>query len=146
MGEESHTDRAKDKVSWEGSNIYSWLQKDFLDKAFSDLEKQAISGDLSILTRAEVERYLPNPEDRVARAYTDAKDKGEIWWLKTDIFTHTYESTSPRSNGYVHVEKKSSLANYGVSSGGNIDSWSIGASLGIRPVIWVDLTKIDDIV
>lgn len=149
LGDEQQYEKEK-SISWEQSSIKPWLER-MKKRAFTENEQSAINGELTLMTSSEVYDYLPEQETRICRKLKDVKEKGEeargtSWWLMTSVSQRTYESSTPRSNGYVHVEKKKKLVTPGVSYEGKIDYWSPNAKISIRPIMWVDLQAMDDIV
>lgn len=85
-------------VSWETSSLKSWLNDYFLSTAFSNDEKERISGlnadKVSILNHEEAELYFKGDASRRCNPTKYATDRGvfksnnntSVWWLSTPVF------------------------------------------------------------
>lgn len=131
-------------VTWETCSIRKWLNKDFLNYTFSDSEKALISTEtvtteknafnisggndtkdrIFLLSLSEVERYLKNYYCTPTKYASSAVSfESTEWWLRTPGNTqnravYTYGTT--------------------IAKGGSIVSFS---SIGVRPAMWIDLSK-----
>ena len=140
-------------ASWQGSAVRSWLNGAFCDAAFDAAEQSRIchatlqtphpmgeeqtQDRIFLLTRAQVERYFPHPDDRIAqpnaaacRESRDLRDflsllpyyqgvRGCWWWLR-DLYREPNQAYLVWSDGtfcgeghYVNYER------------------------GIRPALWL---------
>lgn len=132
--------------TWDESAIREWINGTFLPQAFTVQEATAFAqrtvraetghagahteDKVFLLSRTEVETYLPDPADRIASATPFAltqdpeyaSKKGEIcWWLRSSKSSNDYADTV-RYDG-----------DFGVNEIGR------SANLAIRPAIWVNL-------
>lgn len=139
---------------WEDSSLREWLQEDFLNKAFTEEQQEALveamceceqregqevvdtdySFDkVTLLSLDEVREYFPTDDDRIAKATQYAQDEGvEIeyaadccgWWLR---------SPGVKTMGL-------SSWNACVMANGTVKPWGVyTGSIGVRPVITVNL-------
>ena len=118
------------QITWEGSDIRSWLNNDFYSNAFASSEKSAVktvtnentgnsdfnvnggnktSDKIFILSIDEAKRYLPNNIDRMCQATKYAESKGtELdslthncrWWLRSPGST-LYSAASVKIDGFI---------------------------------------------
>ena len=118
------------QITWEDSDIRSWLNNDFYSNAFSSSEKSAVktvtnentgnsdfnvnggnktSDKIFILSIDEAKRYLPNNIDRMCQATKYAESKGtELdslthncrWWLRSPGST-LYSAASVKIDGFI---------------------------------------------
>lgn len=118
------------QITWEGSDIRSWLNNDFYSNVFSSSEKSAVktvtnentgnsdfnvnggnktSDKIFILSIDEAKRYLPNNIDRMCQATKYAESKGtELdslthncrWWLRSPGST-LYSAASVKIDGFI---------------------------------------------
>ena len=123
---------------WETSELRAWLNKEFLDKAFSPEEREKLSGiegdKVSVLTKGEARKYFSDSDDRkgitTARArkngaYHSDGDNSGWWWLR---------SHGPHGCDAAIVHEDGSVFDYG---------YVIGYVHGcVRPVILVPLSDI----
>ena len=132
-------------LSWETCTLRAWLNKDFLNSAFSAAEQSAIlltrvdnsspNGDstgssdtddrLFLFSQTEAAQYygigyvMSNWESVVTpTTYASLEGAGFAWWL--------------RSHGYNAV---------GVTSSGSINIISVDEKLTVRPAFWIDLNS-----
>ncbi len=123
-------------VNWEDCDLREWLNKDFYKKAFSQLEQDSIiettvlnshteptQDKVYILSREELEAYLPLKEDRVPVMTALAKKNGgnNWYWMRTDNTSNphcVHGDGSTDHTGYVHDDAAT-----------------------VRPVIWVTMTE-----
>ena len=125
-------------VSWEDSELCSWLNGYFLENAFTEGERTHIlwgrlSGGLEeevfLLSRDEVERYFPEEESRLCaatqyavkrNAYVNGETGGS-WWLLRTPGTEKGCVMSVNSDGVLDTQ------------GGRVTS----ARGTVRPAVWV---------
>ncbi len=118
------------QITWEDSDIRSWLNNDFCSNAFSSSEKSAVktvtnentgnsdfnvsggnetSDKIFLLSIDEAKRYLPNNIDRMCQATKYAESKGtELdslthncrWWLRSPGST-LYSAASVKIDGFI---------------------------------------------
>ena len=118
------------QITWEDSDIRSWLNNDFYSNAFASSEKSAVktvtnentgnsdfnvnggnktSDKIFILSIDEAKRYLPNNIDRMCQATKYAESKGtELdslthncrWWLRSPGST-LYSAASVKIDGFI---------------------------------------------
>ena len=118
------------QITWEDSDIRSWLNNDFYSNVFSSSEKSAVktvtnentgnsdfnvnggnktSDKIFILSIDEAKRYLPNNIDRMCQATKYAESKGtELdslthncrWWLRSPGST-LYSAASVKIDGFI---------------------------------------------
>jgi len=102
--EEINYNSIKEKITWEESSVRHWLNTNFLQRAFSDQERKAISMTTNVndkdqgipekstgsgasqeqvflLSYREAIRYFDSDKDRIATTYSDAEIKP--WWLRS---------------------------------------------------------------
>jgi len=134
------------KTTWEKSSIRQWLNGVFLDDAFSPDEKSVLAQRavppeqtsqgkyttdyVFVLSRTELEAFLPNPSDRLASPTPYAifqkagyvNNDGYCWWWLRD---------SPKGTKFSST----------VNNEGHFDSRSVNFAtrIGVRPAIWVNL-------
>ena len=149
LGAERHYNK-NTRISWEDSLIKSWLES-MKARSFTENEKSAIIGELALLSHNEFNTYLPNQETRICRTLKEVIEKGDearttAWWLKTSVFEQTSVTVTQRSHGYVHHEKTKSLVTGVVGTDGVYFGTSLTDKRSIRPIMWVDLQKLDDII
>lgn len=112
-----------------GERIVDYLKKSFTDEAFSEEEKRVITS-ITILSKAEVEQYLPNPKDRITTATKAAGGGDGSWWTRSYGRGST-DSTAVNARGeFVAVE--GTLKNYNFPE----EKWYEGYK-GIRPAIFI---------
>ena len=144
--------------TWEVSTLRSWLNQDFIETAFDDLEKKLISknyvdnsygqgipgvnvygggntSDLSfVLSYAEAQQFFPTDEDRTcmqtefAKTQGVSKEESSRWWLRSP---GTVASKS-KQNGICAVNSNGSIGTFFAST----------TMQGVRPAIWIDLDAI----
>lgn len=87
-------------VSWQGSSLYNWLNRDFKEKAFNSEEQRMIQSSITLLSRSEA-NSLPN-EYRICTSTSYAVSCGGdqnrcIWWL-SDFSGTVYFSDGTAGN------------------------------------------------
>lgn len=139
-------------INWSNCYLRTWLQTDFYFVAFDQTEQNAIlttrnstplyanasgspgpetSDQVFVLSPQEVERYLPNRNDRAVRATSYALSRGastkvdgnSYWWLRSysDYSTQRVQIINSQCNFYA-----STMDDYAAV---------------VRPSIWVDVNK-----
>ena len=112
----------RNDVVWENSDLYEWLNTEFVENAFSAEEKNSISKEVTLLTSTELNEFyrIRDVKTGVFTRYGQARSmtagiNGETgWWLKGE-------------GDYVNCE---GVEGY---TGPN-------KPCGVRPVIWIDLS------
>lgn len=113
----------RNDVTWENSDLYEWLNTEFVEVAFSNEEKNNISKEITLLTSSELYEFSETHDIKTATftrygqafSMTAGKNGETGWWLKG-------------AGNYVDSE---GLEGY---TGPN-------KPCGVRPVIWIDLSK-----
>ena len=139
---------------WEDSFLREWLQSDFVDRAFTEQQQEALVEEMreceqwdgrevvdtdysfdnvTLLSLDELREYFPTDDERIAKATQYAQDEGvEIeyaadccgWWLR---------SPGMKAMGL-------SSWNACVMANGTVKPWGVYTeSIGVRPVITVNL-------
>ena len=131
--------------TWESSPLRDWLNSTFIENSFSSSEAKLIStvtvsadnhpdlvgnagvstqDKVFLLTATEAEKYLPTKQDRICEATDYAINKGifvrnngVMWWLHGGITVYC--------------------------DGKMIDNNATNAYIGVRPAMWIDLSKIN---
>ena len=137
-------------TSWESSTLRYSLNHNFLTKYFTEEEQAMIvpttvPADLNpefsavnagnatqdkifLLSTAEVEKYLPTPDDRLGETTELARARNLFdyawWWLRTPGESALYAST---------ITDDGSINNIGC----DVTNFAVGA----RPAMWIDLGK-----
>lgn len=141
------------EITWETSTLRAWLNREFLNAAFTADERKIISvtalknddnpkdgtdggrdtqDRVFLLSVAEVEQYFENDADRIARFTTYARVQGGIasdsvagwWWLR---------SPGGQQGNAAFVSLSGSVAHHG--------SYIILHDYSIRPAFWLDLSS-----
>ena len=128
-----------EKNIWSKSSLRNWLNTVFYEEAFSSTEKDCVvstavadsegGGSVNkiwILTKEEIEKYMPNWCDRIClgRFWTCFGCKWE------EVSWHT-RSPGPYDDRVLSVS----------SDGGSFEDSYVKWKLHIRPAMWVDLSK-----
>lgn len=140
-----------DNVTWESSQIRSWLNSQFLSIAFTDKERKLIkpvtlstpdnplygtvggmmtSDSVFLLSINEANMYFKNNEERLAKPTPYAKSKGLFvasngcswWWMRSSGNVQNYAAD--------------------IDYGGDIDFYGSSVFLSqnaLRPAMWVDI-------
>ncbi len=135
------------KITWDNCDLRQWLNNDFLNAAFTAEEQnriqmtslpaeknpdfdhptgEATEDKIFILSMGEVEKYLPNQEDRICHATKAAEEgmfikaDGCYWWTRNPGY-------SPES--FARVQNDGSIFTYG--------SYVFVTSQAIRPAMWI---------
>lgn len=146
--------RALGSPTWEDSSLRQWLGGAFMDSAFSPEERATIrtvlvanprleednapdtAESVFLLSQEEIERYMPNPDDRLAaRSATMASQGTNNWipqdrpvaWLTRTTGTFRTICTVSDSGGWLIRNHDQENRN---------DNQFIN---GIRPAVWIDL-------
>lgn len=130
---------------WEYSSIRDWLNSDFLSRAFSYNEAQAIlwtelknyenpeygtssgadtSDRIFLLSYEELMQYMPENQDR--RTTMTASSVTQSWWLRT-VGSGAGRAMLVRADGSVDYEGDS--------------MFSLMDEIGCRPAMWLDITQ-----
>ncbi|MCI9678182.1 MAG: hypothetical protein HFF77_04290 [Oscillospiraceae bacterium] len=145
-------------VTWENCDLRSWLNQDFYDEAFNDSEKAIISdteipvNDSYVIDKVFLPTYAQTGRqegkatryayERGVTCYTSVQARGRsysfkdgddyssskrkcMWWIRTESGT-----------GYAKISPWAKLL--------SVTSDDISEILGIRPAIWIDLTRHQD--
>ena len=130
----------KNGAKWSNSSVSKWLNEDFLRAAFSESEQNAIvrtqttdtTDDMVfLLSDSEVRTYFADDAARRAEPSAavgkkaDTKDGCCSWWLRS--------TSTENANRVMIVDSAGKLQQNGLKAQGN--------SAGIRPAMWIDLTK-----
>lgn len=147
------------KVRWNDSAICKWLNSDYADRYFTDMEKEiihpvyidkddvlyvdkqddAVENKLFFLSIDEAERYFRTEEDRYARITAFGKRK--IMWASFDVYAHWWlRSLSPDRVGATHVRLDGVIQNHGgvIMSNGYDEFYD---HFGVRPAMYINLDK-----
>lgn len=142
------------EISWENCELREWLNGEYLNRAFSEEEQSYIldtevpaSGNsyydidggndtvdkIYILSREEVLDYLPEKNDRWTRSVLSYGKSA--YWLRT---RHC------QSRGYSSAYHFSFVAKDGTvpSLQQTVELTYIHLPLGVRPVLWVDISSV----
>jgi tetratricopeptide (TPR) repeat protein len=121
---------------WQNSELYDWLNTEFLEAAFSEDERNMIMDKITLLGVDDTETYIDQIGTLSAEATSyaiaqgaDTRDGNAYWWLKTffDPFTGNY-GTYGSSAAYV-------------TPSGTVSSTALDISdISIRPVVWIEIT------
>ena len=81
-------------VYWHESSIFRWLNEEFYETCFTEIERFFLDGDITILDRISAEKLLPLETMRQCKNSKYAHIQGAIskgpygcWWLKSNIKT-----------------------------------------------------------
>lgn len=126
-------------ISWEECSLRNeWLNGTFLSNSFTEKEREAIVGSISLLSLQEVQQYFPNEADRICEAIPGAAAVGDngvrkgektvrvCWWLRG---TDGEALDAP----YINFEGKNYMNYVG-------NDYQL-----VRPAMWVDLNKIENL-
>lgn len=141
-------------ITWEDSSLRAWLNDTFLYKAFTAQEYAAIQTTLNdnskkqqgfglsggndtsdrifVLSYAEVQKYFPEKASRKCLP-TDYAEKQGVYVHERDRYTWWWTRSPGKSYS------TASAVNY---EGGNTNYATDRKSGGVRPVLWVDITKL----
>lgn len=114
--------------NWDISELRNWLNNDFKKEAFSAAEQKVLSGEITILTVEEVNRYFEGTADRLIPTpyaagkgvFVSPEDGATWWWLRT-------QGATPNMAAFVYNDGT-------VFADGTLVSRNNGA---VRPVIRV---------
>ncbi len=126
---------------WKKSDIYDWLNSDFFEKAFSNEEMNAIIqgseiGTVFLLSRFELTDTAYGFNKDYKSTDSNRRTKGTPW---------VFDRGSWEKGSYVNYYTRSQSGDEvdTVISNGKIEATRISREdIGIRPAIWVDLSKI----
>ena len=132
------------RSTWDQSIIREWLSNTLLNTAFNDQEQQAMAirtvlaersgagklthDKLFLLSRTEIERYIPDSGFRIAssKEYTaDQSTASCLWWLRSS------------SNGSRYADV--------VSTKGEVNHVKVDTKelIGVRPALWLNLDQLN---
>lgn len=107
---------------WDTCSLRSWLENEFIFKAFSEKEKERIQS-IFLLNNEDAYKYFDGDGDRLASPTDYAKEQGVLeydgnkkswWWLRsvTDNQTHV---SFVNYDGFIFVfGRKANAKNYGI--------------------------------
>lgn len=147
--------RLGEKNTWETSNLRTWLQSDFMQKAFTKKQQEAIyetgypcwhkscdgsnvdDGDcydkVTLLDIKEAQKFFPDEDARIARATKYAQKHGADTEYAPDCCAWWLRCPSVERFGLYEVVC--------VRANGDIRVWDRAMKCGVRPVITIDLDK-----
>ncbi|MBQ6214380.1 MAG: hypothetical protein IJJ67_03065 [Oscillospiraceae bacterium] len=122
------------EVTWETSSIRKWLNKDFIESAFSNKEQELIissSDKVFLLSKDEANKYFNTDSARQAKgtAYAVAhgeyviSDGGSRWWLRS----------SSRSSSAPCIGYRGAIASNGLGV--------FADGITVRPALWINITE-----
>jgi len=140
---ETKYDDKKGYITWENCTLRTWLNKDFYNEAFAEVQQECILETplkdantqdhifLLSVDEANDKKYFSSPEARIATPTKYAEEKYAKederycegrWWLR-----------SHNADGFraAIVRLKGGIFNYG---------YTVHTHIGVRPAMWVDLT------
>ena len=138
-------------MTWEDSDLRNWLNKDFIQEAFSDEEKEKIilhavenssntefgtngggntEDKVFLLSGNEVEQYFPENEQRLAEATAYAIDRYDSYHYPADLVEWVLRSPGESELYTQCVNNDGSIGN---------DQYIGGSSGYIRPAMWIDI-------
>ena len=123
------------ETGWKTCSLRNWLNESFLEEAFTEEQKDNISkwhssldDKVFILSKKELNAYLPDQEDRAVEAtpYAEARgvfvhDNGKAWWWVRNAGSSEYYAA--------YVNCLGDLIGNGILV--------FNDTFGVRPVIWV---------
>ena len=122
---------ASKKSDWNNSNLKGWLNSEFLDTVFKDIEKKIICdesgfGEIFILSKEEIINYsnksvISKKAEMTPYADMRCPANGSPWWIRCDE----------------ELERIECIRNGGYTFSGR-DSY-----IGVRPAMWIDLSAIE---
>lgn len=146
-------DRAGNTV-WENTSLREWLHDDFLNKAFTEEQQDALVevmceceqregqevidtdytfDKITLLSLEEVRKFFPTDDDRIAKATQYAQEEGAEIEYAADCCSWWLRSPGIKMMGL-------SSWNACVMANGTVKPWGVYTdSIGIRPVITVNL-------
>ncbi len=107
---------------WENCSIHNWLNTQFMDKAFSQSEREKISK-IFLLNNEEVLKYFPSDFSRLAKPTDYAKSKGVLeydgnkksWWWVSSHGSGVGHVSFVSYDGFLFmIGRKGNAENYGV--------------------------------
>ena len=112
------------------SDLWGWLNDDFVNTAFTSDEMEEIDGSPSLLSVDEAKKYFKSNEDRqcyptkhVLQQLGWDSDESVGWWLGVTTDGTSTSAPGVWPNGYV-----------------SSDAWYVDTSIGaVRPAMWVNL-------
>lgn len=111
-----------------GRRLIEYVQGDFSSAAFDESEK-AIVRNITILSKDDVEKYLPEAEERVSTVTKAAPGKN-TWWTSTGARYGYYGVAVSSSGGFIEVEGSFRLENVSYEK-------QVADDQGVRPAIYI---------
>lgn len=103
--------------TYDVSFLNVWMNREYKGYYFSDIEIQSMRGDIFVLSKQEIEKYLPKKKDRMIPS------KSCYWLYYWDASAYNYD---------------------GVDERGNITQFQNISHIGIRPAVWIYPNKLSD--
>ncbi len=145
------------RVKWNDSSICKWLNSEYADRYFTEIEKEKIQpvyidkdanlfmdkqentveNRLFFLSIEEAEKYMKTEEDRLARITAFGKRK--IMWASFDVYAHWWlRSLCSDRVGATHVRMDGVVQNHGgvILSNGYDEFYD---HFGVRPAMYINL-------
>lgn len=126
---------------WESSELFAWLNKDFIDKAFSEEEQQALHED-EALGRASLPS-APDLQNKDIGFGTDVSRRiqGTPWALsQRGLYQYSSRNYSPI---WMRTPSQQKHAHRSTKSGGAMGFIGVESDdLGVCPVIWLEMDKV----
>lgn len=141
-GEEYHYP----KNDLEQSDLYNWLNGEFLTESFTNEERNQISGDVSLLTCEEACNYFRSALERkvVLTPFAEGEAKHVqskcYWWLRwtyetyADVWTTSSKYNTSDLPAYVSDAGLTSVF-YMLRDSTKRMAWNLNDSMAVRPVI-----------
>lgn len=121
-----------DDISWDESYIHEYL-RELYETWFSDEEKSIIEngkyGSLFLLSKKEIEHYLPDEKQRRAVMYLSYREENDDITISIENYKYWL-----RKENVCHSDGIPCICGSGNISYAGADSDEIG----VRPVMWVD--------
>ena len=138
-----NTSNTKEEITWQNCDLKKWLNETFLSLSFSEEEQDKLInrkdengkelGKVFLLSKEEVEKYIPDASDRKAKPTKTAKKDKDVytqkgyctWYLRdpSEMFEGNWTGVTP--SGELDLE------------GGDFKR---SGDKGIRPAIYVKLS------
>lgn len=132
--------KAQGYPGWAEADLNAWLQKDFIEKAFTAQEAAAlVTGEHGIAS-------LPSYDDlkNADYGFTDNMSRralGTPWADSEGLFWYRHKHHSPY---WTRTISDRTFAHRSIKLEGNLGYLGVTAhDMGVRPVIWLSLDKVD---